>query len=253
MSEVQDSTHGRGIADLRRAVAINRSLGPRYTPVDPLIQNEALDEFCNSCMNGLSTVYTGERAFNEARGARKLHFEGVDTWGTQLANNLKGSKATASTVKEARDLVKKIRGQRLSKEPATAASATPADEVRRQISAAQTTFDNRLEHTRKLVALARGMGAAYQPAAEEMKLESLDARLSRMVTLNDAVAATAATYGNSLIARDRLLYDAQAGAPARMDAIRTWYVSAFGAGSAERKRLNGLRVKNLSIKKLQAI
>jgi|GEM_PF-4813452 len=253
MPEQNDSSHGRGIADLRRALSINRKLGDRYQPSNPFIKNDALQQYCDDCEAKLNAVFTAETAFNEARGQRRDAFEGLDSWSTQLVSTLKTSGASTEMLKTGRALIKKIRGERVSKESAPARSDSSAEEIREQISVAQTSFNNRLDHARKLVALVDTLGNSYQANAASMEANALKTRLGRLDATNQQVNDLGASYTTLLIERDRLFYDAASGAPARMNAIRDYYQSAFGASSAERKMLNGLSVRDRSLKRLNAV
>jgi hypothetical protein len=252
MSQQHDSTHATAIAHLMRANEAARSLADRYNPASPLIQPGPLDAFCTDCEAQLTASFNAERVYNEARDNRKSLFENLATTGTQLVSTLQLSKATAGTVDEARNLVKKIRGLRLGKE-STAATPTPGEQIAREISTAQTTYDSRLDHFRKLVTMARNLGSNYTASTDAMQLRALETQLTKMEDANSAVAAAATAFTSALIARDRLLYHEQTGLVARMNGIRTWFIATFGARSAERKLLNGLRVQNLANRRLEAV
>ncbi|RYY39403.1 MAG: hypothetical protein EOO08_10540 [Chitinophagaceae bacterium] len=249
----QDSSHTRNVNVLAAAGGACSTLGARYAPEDEQLQVPVINSFCTTCEESITATYHKERDYNEAREARRRLFTGQAPFSTRIVNTLKGSKASEGTVAEARSLVSKTRGERAVKKPQPAASTTPATEIAQQISVSQTTFNNRLEHMTKLVALARRMGPAYKAPTDDLKLPRLEERLQAMSNANRKVGDAGSTYTAALIERDRLLYDKQTGIVARMDAIRTYFNSAFGAASAERKLLNGLSVRDLSVRRLQAV
>ncbi|GAB4093509.1 hypothetical protein [Flaviaesturariibacter terrae] len=248
-----DATHSTNINNLAAAAAACRTLGATFAPEEESCKPAVVEAFCTDCEVTLTATYRKERLYGEARETRRALFDGQAQLGTRIVNALKSCKASEGIEQEARSLVQKVRGERISRQPKPAASDTPAEEISKQISVSQTSFDNRLEHFRKMVGLCRGLGAAYKAPSADLKLDKLEERLAQMSSANSAVATAGSDYTAALIARDRLLYDKQTGIVARMDAIRTYLVASYGATSAERKLLNGLRVRDLSVRRLQAV
>ena len=247
---VYENSHARNIVALRTARTINISLGTdRYKPILNFIQNDEIETYCNRCDAVLTQVHNGELNFETATSLRQGAFEGIEKYGTRIVNTLEACGAPAHVVNTARGYLVKLRGDRVEK-PEPASSDAPAEDIQKQISVSQRSYDGRAANFRKLVELCRHHREKYMPNQDDVSLPAIESRLEQLTSSGLKVAETAAVYSGALVERDRLLYNEGTGVVARMEAIRTYYVSAFGAGSAERKQLNGLRVRTLRNKRL---
>ncbi|RYD98570.1 MAG: hypothetical protein EOP50_04835 [Sphingobacteriales bacterium] len=250
MTSQHESSHARNIAALRAARATNISIGAdRYKPVKTIIQNDELLAYCDACDAVLTRVHSGELDFETATDARQAAFEGIEKYGTRIVNTLEACGAPAGAVETARGYVGKLRGERLHK-PEPASSDAPAGDIQQQISVSQKSYDGRSANFRKLVELCQHERSFYTPNEDDVSLPAIESRLQQLTTSNQKVQDTAALYSGALVERDRLLYHKETGLVARMEAIRAYYVSAYGADSAERKRLNGLSVRTLRNERL---
>ncbi|RYY98933.1 MAG: hypothetical protein EOO11_06595 [Chitinophagaceae bacterium] len=238
----QDATQQTNVSNVQRAAGVCTELGRRYQPVQEFIKPAVLNAYCTDCEVMLTATYNKERDYDEARTARKALFTGLAPFGTRIVNALISCRAPEAVVAEARGLVQDIRGERAGKKPKAAGSATSAEEVAQQISAAQTSFDSRTGHLGKLVQLADRLRDRYTPSAPDLQIAALKERLLKTQEANKAVSDAGAAYSTALIERDRLLYDVQTGLGARLKAIRAEFKSLFGTRSAEYKMLKGLYV-----------
>lgn len=248
MAEFENS-HTRNVAALRQARNVNLALGNRYKPVSELLANDALDTFCNDCATVLSTVHHGELDFENASDARQSAYEGLEPYGTRVINTLIACEAPGAVVDTARGYLARLRGERIEK-PEPAASDAPAEDIKKQISVSQRSYESREGHFRKLVELCQHHGPLYRTNEDDMSLPALESRLALLHSSNAHVGETSARYTAALVARDRLLYDDKTGIVARMQKLRSYYASAFGAGSTERKQLEGLHVRTLRNRRL---
>ncbi|RYY86953.1 MAG: hypothetical protein EOO15_13190 [Chitinophagaceae bacterium] len=245
-----ENSHSRNLAALRNARTINLSLGAdRYKPVKSFIQNDELLAYCDGCDAVLTRVHGGELDFETATSTRQDAFEGIEKYGTRIVNTLEACGAPAHVVDTARGYVGKLRGERAGK-PEPASSDAPAGDIRNQISVSQKSYDGREANFRKLVELCRHHHTHYTPNEDDVNLPAIESRAEKLHDSNLKVREAAAVYSGALVERDRLLYHDGTGLVARMEAIRAYYVSAFGSDSAERKRLNGLSVRTLRNERL---
>ncbi|RYD71636.1 MAG: hypothetical protein EOP84_24560 [Verrucomicrobiaceae bacterium] len=166
-----------------------------------------------------------------------------------MVNTLESCGAPAHAVDTARNYLLKLRGERVKK-PEPSSSDAPAEEIQEQISVSQRSYDGRTANFRRLVELCQNNRDKYAPNEGDVSLPAIENRLQQLVDASQKVNETASVYSSTLVERDRLLYNDETGIVARMEAIRSYYKSAFGAGSAERKRLNGLSVRTLRNKRL---
>jgi hypothetical protein len=247
-----ENSHAKNIANLQRAVEACRSLGAAYRPTRAFIQVPALDAFITDCEAALTATHNAGLAFNSARDARKALYGGLARYATRVQKGIAATEGAAAAAADAHALVLKIKGERAT-EPRPAAAGDAPDAVRRQVSAAQTSYDSRAAHFRRMSGLCASLGATYAPAENELRTATIAAHANALDSANRLVTSTVTAYSNALIARDRQLYDPQNGLVARMDALRTYLESAFGPGTPERKLLKGLTVRTLRNERLAGV
>ena len=123
--------------------------------------------------------------------------------------------------------------------------SVPTDESIKQISAAQTGFDNKLGNVKKLVAMLK-VQTNYAPNENDIKLATLQALVTDIVNKNDKVGETAPPMLYGRDDRDKELYAANDGAFDLASKIKKYFKAAFGPSSNEYKHIAKLKFVKLA-------
>jgi hypothetical protein len=264
-----ETGHAKNVAFFEELIAYCEGYGAAYQPSKATMQLATMRTLLAEARASLVTVTDRLTAFNTARNARFQAFEGLPTLTSRVVSALAITDVGEKTLEDARAIVRKMRGIRVSKkeeatgntEPTTAlvnavipsnvsdtpiplktipdtppGNGTPA----RQRSAAQTSRDQQIEHFARLLSLLQSE-PTYQPNEPELQLTTLQAYLNTLRTTNSAVVVQEVGWSNARMQRDKLLYGAKTGLCDVAQDVKQYVKAAFGPSSPSYKQISKLR------------
>ncbi len=169
-------------------------------------------------------------------------FMSIDPLSTRIVNALKAVDDNPRNIEAAAALNKKLKGVRLTakKTDEEKQSLAAAGKTVKEVSAAQTSYDNKIEHLSQLLMLLKST-TGYQPNEPELQIPALEALIKKLKADNAQVAKTAAPLGSARMARNKIMYNKTTGISAAAGLLKAYIKSAFGASSPEYKQISGLR------------
>ena len=141
---------------------------------------------------------------------------------------------------DAKGLLKKIRGIRVSAKPEEVPGMDPSAKKVKTISAAQTGYDSLLEHFAGLVSIAQNE-PTYAAREEKTSREGLTALRAIYTQANTAVIDKRSLLDAIRFERDDIIYKADTGAVAIAGDAKKYTKSVFGLSSPQYKQLSKLQ------------
>lgn len=242
MSNSKESGHAKNIALFEELIAICITFGTAYNPGQPGLSLPTLQALLQSLKNVMERIRGAQVDNNNAVNSRAILFRELKKLAGQLVNALDAFGASAETMADARLLLKKIRGIRISAKPDEVPGADPNAIKVKAISASQTGFDNLLEHFARLVTLAQ-REPTYAAKEEKTGKQGLTAALGIYTQANKKVMDTSSVLTAARIERNDILYNADTGAVAISNDVKKYVKSVFGLSSPQYKQLSKLHLK----------
>lgn len=269
MSSNSETGHAKNVANCEKMIAFCISYGALYQPTNERIQLPNMQQLLQEARESLVQVTECLTAYNIAKNARKEAFEDLPDLTSRVLSALAVSDTSDKTLKDARGMVRKIKGIRVSKKEKASTSAQPAatldasadlpDEtatttetestsatengngtVKRQRSSSQTSFDQRIEHMARLLSLLRNE-PGYIPNEQELQVSTLEQYLETMRQTNSEMIRREVELSNARLRRDRLLYAPKTGIYDVASDVKLYIKAAFGAKSSQYKQVSGLK------------
>ena len=239
-----ESGHAKNVANFQQVINIVTALGAAYNPVQALILLAALQDVLDDAQAALPVVDAKVSAETVAVNARQAAFEGVGKLGTRIygaANVLVNDDAFSADVQT---LVRKLRGGRAGDAPVDDPTTPDVDESLNSHSVSQQSYDNLADNFSGLITLLKTKENEYKPNEDDVKIATLEARLTTMQTTNNAAGIAGIEAANAREARDEILYNEETGMLARVGLVKKYIAYAFGKDSAAYQQINALKFKN---------
>lgn len=83
----------------------------------------------------------------------------------------------------------------------------------------------------------------YSPNEEDLKVTSLQTKLTDLQSKNTNVVTTYTAYSNAMIERNQVLYNQLSGLVQTSKEVKQYVKSVFGANSPQYKQVSGLEFK----------
>ena len=242
MSKNFESGHTKNVANFATLITFCTAHGVIYYPSKALIKLPALNSKLTAARLASETVSDRTPAWTTAVDARQSLFEPLDKLITRVLNAVKTSDVSEKLVEDAESYTRKIHGTRATpKHPVVLDDPnTPEDESQNYHSAAQLSFDSRIENFSKLIKLLASQ-PGYIPNETELTVASLTTLLTSMRTASAAVATAFAPLSNARIARNKVLYEPHTGLFSQAAEVKMYIKSLFGATSGEYKQVSHLK------------
>lgn len=236
-----ETGHAKIMANFDRLVESVFKMGKDYSPSNPALWIEALQNASINCRKALDTVGTAAVSYRTAVKQREAAFEPVKKTASRIYNTLKASDRSGKSDETASLYVRKIQGRR--------AEAKRTEEEKKadmeagiqytEVSASQQSYDNQVENFGLLVKLA-SVTPAYAPNEADLKIESLMILLEDLKKKNSAVISATSDLYKARALRNYLMYKDVTGlVDIAMDA-KTYLKGAFGVNSFQYKEVAGL-------------
>ena len=184
MSSTSETGHAKNVANFATLHTFILGYGEAYNPSKESLKAAMIQGLVTSSQNSLELVNTAEAANKVASDVRRNAFDPLSALCSRLSGAIEASDALPQTVEGVKTIIRKIRGVRTSSkltDEEKAALIAAGKEVN-EISAAQTSFDNRIDNLDKLIKLL--VAAGFNPNEAELKTEALNTLLARLKALN---------------------------------------------------------------------
>lgn len=240
-----ETGHAKNVANFQELVNYVIAYGPAYNPSRESIRVTALQELLTNAQKGIVDFDTALSPYSMASAERQTAFEPLNKLSTRLLNALKATDTTSNVDDTAQTLVRKIKGERAAnpKTADTAPTEGNTDPGTKQISVAQTSFDNRLENFYKLIIHLQNI-PQFKPNETELKPETLLALYDTMNTKNNQAKQAGVALSNARIARNKILYEPLTGLFDIAFDTKSYIKSLFGASSPEFKQVSKIEFKS---------
>lgn len=232
--------HANNSANLSTLVTILTAMGAVYNPVRVNLKLPALQALDTQVKNSLAQTATAEANYKNAIVARQLAFNALNTTATRSLNALKATETSAQVDQNAVALIRKIRGTRVSTKLTAEQKAAAGSDAPKEISSAQTGFDNRIDFFDRYIKLLTTI-PLYAPNENDLKLTALNAILTDLRAKHTAVISAEVALNNARITRNDLLYKPLTGVTDIAADVKTYVKSVFGANSPNYKMTTKLK------------
>ncbi|MCD6066630.1 MAG: hypothetical protein K0S33_1456 [Bacteroidetes bacterium] len=249
-----ESGHARNTANFEQLVTMLASYGNNYSPSRPELSITGLLAMLQNSRQALDDVRNSFSAWKNATNAREIAFDPLGKFSSRLLNALIASGATKQTVNDLRTRVRKMQGVRAKpiirrseeeEQPASLvgenanASEEQQETTPRHRSVSQRSFDSRMDHFDSMIGLL-SIEPLYAPNEQEFQVNTLQAQLVQLRTLNTAVINANAALFNHRIARNNILYNETDGMLALVRGAKAYVKAKFGQASPEFVQLSRL-------------
>lgn len=244
MASPSETGHAKNVANFETLVTSILAYGKAYNPSRSSVKVPALQAQLSAAKSSLNAVNVAHSAYSNAVSAREAAFDPFSNLITRVNNALKATDTTTQVDESAQTIVRKLQGKRASAkltDEEIKSLEAEGKEVN-QASAAQLSYDNRLENLDKLISLLSSV-SLYAPNEEELKVASLKKLQTDLKAKNTDVITTTVQLSNARIARNDILYKPLTGIVDIAFDAKVYIKSLYGASSAQYKQISKLAFK----------
>lgn len=244
MSEVG---HAKNVANFETAINIIVALGAVYNPFQTLILLAALQAKLAEAETAMAEVDTKKSTEIDADNIRFAEFDGIDTLATRIGGAIKVNINDALFTKNATTIIRKLQGRRIGDKPVDDPLTPDVDESKSAHSVSQQSYDNYIANLAALIALLKTKADGYKPNEAEVKIETLEAKLSSMETKNNTAKIATIEAKNAREVRDTILYHPETGVLNLVKLIKAYFLynKEIGKSSAAYQQLKALKFKKV--------
>jgi len=267
MTSTSETGHAKNVANFKLLIEHLGTHGAQYSPSNPAIALTALQQKYDQAAAAMKSHRTVKVTYDDATNAREIHFKDIRSLATRIVNALEASGASAQKVKDAKTIVRKIRGERApgksTMQPTKPQPISPTDPVipsgaegqngvegqngtkeQNTISASQLSFDQRAENFAKLIEVIQSE-PLYNPTEPDLKVTTLQTYNDQLLQSTGTVAGKIAAYSASINHRDQELYATDTGLPDLTRDIKAYVKSVYGSASQQYKAINAIRIQQI--------
>jgi hypothetical protein len=201
-------SHVKNVEAFGKLIGICTGLGENYTPGKQNLSVSSLTSTFTSARLALNNVQDAANEVANTTNAREVVFESMRKLAQRVVSELKSNGVPEQTLSDARALNRKLAGYRISRDPVAPqeAEADPkADHKSRR--GRGSDFITQVESFTMLIKLV-STAQKYNPVREELKLASLEATATALISANETVNAAYATLTHARRYRNDILYRA---------------------------------------------
>nr|HMS42868.1 hypothetical protein [Pyrinomonadaceae bacterium] len=144
-------------------------------------------------------------------------------------------------------IIRKLQGRRIGNAPVDDPSTPDVDESQVAHSVSQQSYDNYIANLAALIALLKTKESIYKPNEEEVKIQTLEAKLAAMETKNNTAQIAQIEAKNAREVRDTILYHPETGILNLVKLIKAYFLynKDIGKNSAAYQQLIALKFKKV--------
>ena len=241
MASTSETGHAKNVANFQQLISFCDGYGKNYNPSRKELTLTNLQNVLGQAKAALTDVKNTKAAFDIATNSRRDTFADLTKFATRVTNTLAASGASALAVADARGIIRKMIGKRAGETKAAPAPGQDAPQAAedKQISVAQLSFDNQIDHFSSLVtAVAQQPG--YNPNEADLTVSGLQAKLDALNAANEVVIKTITGISNARLNRNVVLYHPLMGLAQLAAGVKLYVKGVFGAPSPQYKQLTGI-------------
>jgi hypothetical protein len=245
MSKTSETGHAKNVANFEELVTYAQSYNGEYNPSRESIKVETLQNLLANGKQRMADYNIALSPYKIAAAERETAFEPLSKFTTRLVNSLKATDTSAQMDNIVQSIARKIKGERVApkKEVVAVQQGETTDVGEKEISTAQTSYDNRLENFSKLFVQLQNI-PQFQPNEVELQPQTIKAFYDNMVEKNNAARRTAVALSNARIARNKVLYEPITGMIDIAFDTKVYIKSLYGAISPQYKQVGGIQFKS---------
>ena len=237
MASTSETGHAKNVANFQSLIAFVNTIKVNYNPSKNALQLPQLISLKAQADENLAQVVAQNTNYNNTVNQRMQAFSGLKALSTRLVNALQTTDATDEVINEAKSFNKKIQGQRATAIPKPNNPDTP---VPNTISTSQQSYTQQIQHLAGLISVLENE-RSYSPNEEELKVETLQAKLTTLSNLNDEVANEYANVSSARRTRNTTLYSNEGSIFDTAAEVKKYIKSVFGTTSPEFAQIKGLK------------
>ena len=245
MSKTSETGHAKNVANFEELVTYAVSYNQEYNPSRESLRVDALQRLLVSAKHCLTDYNIALSPFKMAVAERETAFEPLNKFTTRLVNALKATDTSTQMDNTVQSIARKIKGERATpkKKVMAVQQGETADVIEKEISVAQTSYNNRLENFSKLFVQLQNI-PQFKPNEVELQPKAIKAFYDNMVEKNNAARRTAVALSNARIARNKVLYEPITGMLDIAFDTKVYIKSLYGARSPQYKQVGGIQFKS---------
>lgn len=237
MASNTETGHAKNVANFHDLIDFCQGYGSAYAPTKSNLRIGNLQALETDAKNALAEVIAKRTNYNNAVNARMSLFANLKPLSTRLVNALEATEASDQLIKDAKAINKKIQGKRATR---IAAPTDPSTPVPNAISTSQQSYDQLIQHFTALIELLQSE-RSYAPNESDLKIATITAYKSDMLSKNNEVSARYTEVSNTRINRDRALYLGSNGLVYIAQEVKKYIKSIFGASSPQYAQVKGIK------------
>ncbi|MBK7872892.1 MAG: hypothetical protein IPJ74_20585 [Saprospiraceae bacterium] len=249
--------HAKNVANFEDVLVRCIGLSTVYNPSSPELQIGNLQQLLSEGRMALDRLIDALSEADIAINNRKILFNALSGLTTKVVNAIGANGVSAQTLEDARGIQRKITGARASKkngnENTDAETETNKDTLEsvegnketnnpQTRSSSQQSFDLKVEHFARLVALTQ-REPTFNPNESELQVPALQNKLAELREANTRAAYAISEVEAARRHRNHILYDKKTGICACAKKIKMYVKSAVGATNAIFKQINRIPFK----------
>ena len=232
-------THVKNVEAFTRLIGFCTGYGGKYNPVRPNLQVSMLNATLAQAQQAMREEKLAKNTYNNVINARMITFQELPKLASRVVATLAAAGASLQTLTDA-----KVFQHRTFGGPVKTTTATPIDtagepSVRKSKPLRQRGFAAMADNFEKLVSLA-GTLPEYQTNEDELKVEALQAKVTELHALSNAVISAQISWSNGLINRNNALYEADNALYVSGKHTRQYVKALFGPDSEQYAQVKSL-------------
>jgi len=239
MSKISETGHAVNVANMVQLNAYVITFGADYNPSKESIKSPALQLLTTNAQAANNTVNAALSTYTSAVEERKTAFKPIGALSSRVLSALKASDSTELTDENAHTLVRKIKGERATPITPATNAALPAEEQKKQISASQMGFTNRIDNLDKYINLLENT-PEYAPNEIELKVVTLKTLKSKLISIDNTALNADIALSTARLERNQILYKTDTGLVDTAQSVKNYIKSLYGITSPQFKQVSNL-------------
>lgn len=237
-----ETGHAKNIANFQDLISFCKGYGTLYNPVKEELKISSMEALYQNAFQKLTEAQNKKTTFDSATNQRVNAFKDLNPLVTKIINALAVSETNPLMLNNAKSYNKKLQGRVKAKEEVLV-SEENTDTVTKTISTSQQSYDSKINSFSNLLQVLQ-QSTAYDPNEEQLKLISLQSKLSELQGKNIVHTNAYTDYSNARIARNEVLYHPTTGLYQIVKEVKLYVKSLFGATSQQYKQVSGIKFVN---------
>lgn len=234
MAKRSETGHAVNAANFVRIIKYCEELGGAYTPPDEALSIEKLLIKAENMKNAIADYNAKSAPWVQSVNEREYAIAPLNKLLTRVRNLVKACAVKQQFKDDVSSLVKEIQGVRAKAKVVTEPEnpLVPTSESVKNISAAQTGYDNRLNNFDRLIELLK-VEPGYTPEEDDLKISALEDLQTVLEDRNHDVASVTPAVDNARILRDAEMYTGEGSGADLAGKVKAYFKAKFGGQSRE--------------------